>query len=286
MDRNEKYAGDREFSKRQISGNVWYIKASCGCDTHLVIGSEKAAVIDTGENRRDLRQYIEAITDKPLVVLNTHGHFDHTGANGQFKDCPIHMSAFASENCKSPHNYLDPGDFDVDYTPIPVKSGFSVDLGGGHIIEAIAIPCHSPGSLAWLAVKERLLFTGDEVETGQVLIQGEQRMMSSVERYRDNMLKLRERIGEFDYVCPAHNGTPVHKSIIDDYICAAERVMSGAEGKRDIGSATWLSVDDPRTPEDKKAARNNPMFRRMEHNGASLVYSINRIKYADELPLL
>lgn len=281
MDRDIRYTQDPEFVKRQIDKDVWYIKGSMGCDTYVVIGSEKAAVIDTGENRRDLRRYIESITDLPLVVCNTHGHFDHTGANGQFKDCPIFMSQYACGNCKSPHNYLNPEDYDVDYTPLSIKEGDSIDLGNRKL-EVYELPCHSPGSLAFLDRKSKMIFTGDEVETGQVLIHGSQREMCSVERYRDNMLKLKSLYDGFDYACPAHNGTPVYKELVDDYLTTAEKILGGEEGKKAIGGPTWLSPQDPRTPEDKARVLADPQNLRMEYRGASLVYSIHHIHYCDE----
>lgn len=284
MDREERYAEDREFTKRQIEDRVWYITGSKGCDSYVIIGSKSAAVIDTGENRRDLRRFIETITDKPLVVCNTHGHFDHTGANGQFKDCPIYMSQFACDNCKTPHNYLNPQDFDLDYTPQPICEGSVIDLGD-RTLDVYEIPCHSPGSLAYLDRKARMIFTGDEVETGQVLIYGDIRAMCSVERYQDNMKKLKDLCTEYDFVCPAHNGSPVYKTIIDDYLTCCEKILCGEEGKKRVSGPSWLSPQDPRTPEDKAKILTDRRNRRMEYGGASLVYSVNHIYYSQEKPL-
>lgn len=284
MNRDEQYAQDPEFTKRQIADGIWYISGSQGCDSYVVIGNQKAAVIDTGENRRNLRGFVETITDKPLVVCNTHGHFDHTGANGQFKDCPIYMSPFACDNCKTPHNYLNPGDFDLDYTPQPIREGNVIDLGE-RTLEVYEIPCHSPGSLAFLDKKARMIFTGDEIETGQVLIYGDIRMMCSVERCLDNLKKLKALQTEYDFVCPAHNGSPVYKEIVDDYIICCEKILRGEEGKHKVSGSSWLSPRDPRTPEDKKRILEDTKNRRMEYRGASLVYSVNHIYYSQEIPL-
>ena len=53
---------------------------------YLVAGEEKAALIDTGMGFPGLRQLVERLTDKPVIVLNTHGHLDHIGGNDEF-DC-------------------------------------------------------------------------------------------------------------------------------------------------------------------------------------------------------
>jgi glyoxylase-like metal-dependent hydrolase (beta-lactamase superfamily II) len=53
---------------------------------NLIIGRERAALIDTGCGIGDLRKAVKAVTDKPVVVINTHTHPDHLGSNYQFGD--------------------------------------------------------------------------------------------------------------------------------------------------------------------------------------------------------
>jgi glyoxylase-like metal-dependent hydrolase (beta-lactamase superfamily II) len=52
----------------------------------LVIGHDKAALIDTGCGIGNLRRAVEDVTDKPVVVINTHTHPDHIGSNCQFEE--------------------------------------------------------------------------------------------------------------------------------------------------------------------------------------------------------
>lgn len=51
---------------------------------YLLLGSEKALLIDTGNGLSDLPQAIGEITDLPLTVVNTHGHYDHIHGNYLF----------------------------------------------------------------------------------------------------------------------------------------------------------------------------------------------------------
>ena len=53
---------------------------------NLVIGRDKAALIDTGCGIGNLRKAVEDVTDKPILVINTHTHTDHIGSNYQFED--------------------------------------------------------------------------------------------------------------------------------------------------------------------------------------------------------
>src|SRR6476620_12676349 len=53
---------------------------------NLVIGQQKAALIDTGCGIGNLRKAVEEVTDKPVIVINTHTHCDHLGSNTQFAE--------------------------------------------------------------------------------------------------------------------------------------------------------------------------------------------------------
>jgi len=275
----DKFPEDRGFTCRLIRPDTWFIQGILESPaTHLLLGKERALVIDPGQNRNDIRGYIAGITDLPLLVANTHGHFDHTAANGQFRDCPIYMSAYATKECRNAFPHVSREDYCLDYEPIAIEEGHVFALGNRDI-ETIALGCHSPGSLAFLDQKYRLLFTGDELESGQVLIHDvDNRGFASVERYLGNLRKLKARISEVDLICPAHNGSPMDPSIIDSFIENCERIMSGIEGKRDIGSPTFLHgrPDDPRGAESAKL-RFNPAHRRSEWKGTAIIYNVNRV---------
>ena len=48
----------------------------------LLVGTEKAMLIDTGIGIGDLLGAVRQLTDKPLVVVMSHGHGDYTGGCG------------------------------------------------------------------------------------------------------------------------------------------------------------------------------------------------------------
>ena len=58
----------------------------------LLCGEEKAMVIDTGYGFDNVREAVRKLTDKPLVVVNTHGHVDHTCGNFWFEEEEIYIS--------------------------------------------------------------------------------------------------------------------------------------------------------------------------------------------------
>jgi hydroxyacylglutathione hydrolase len=250
------------FSRSQIAERTWSIEG-VGCYAYLLVGDERAMMIDTGMSKLDLRAYVRALTRLPVSVVNTHGHFDHTGGNGWFDLCYMHAEAV--KDAKTP--FGDPGPYRFDYSIETVREGHVFDLGG-RTIEVIEIPAHNPGSIALLDRTRRLLFTGDELEAGQVLLLWPD-ARCTVEGHLCNMKKLQRRSGEYDLICPGHNGTPIDKSFVDAFAENDQRVVDGILGTTNIYSSTFRWG----LPEAELVHK-----RRSEHRGSAIVYDIRQIK--------
>lgn len=48
-----------------------------------------------------------------------------------------------------------------------------------------------------------------------------------VRRHKANMEKLEARSSEFDFICPGHNGAPMAKEYICDFIKLSESILNG-----------------------------------------------------------
>lgn len=254
----------RAFTKRQITENTWVIEG-VGCLSYLLIGEKCAMMIDAGQSTLNLKAYVEKITDKPITgVINTHGHFDHTGGNAWFGIAYMHPEAVV--DAKDIFYGLDESLYSVDYEIETIKEGKTFDLGG-RTLEIIEIPAHNKGSIAILDHENRLIFTGDELESGQVLLmfidEGESKTQF-VEKHQKNMKKLKAREDEYDMILPAHNGTPIYKGYVDRFIECDQMIMDGIEGDKEIHSPT---MNFPGTS----------TLRRLEYNGANIVYDIRYI---------
>lgn len=77
------------FSSVKYNDRLYQIKDPLGVLVTLVIGDNKALVFDTAYGIGDLKEEIRKITDKELIVINSHGHMDHTGGNWQFDEVYI-----------------------------------------------------------------------------------------------------------------------------------------------------------------------------------------------------
>ncbi|GAB4099477.1 MBL fold metallo-hydrolase [Sinomonas halotolerans] len=66
----------------------------------LVVGTERALVVDTGEGPRQAAEVLAAVREKtelPLVVVNTHAHYDHYFGNAAFAAAGV-TEFYAHEN--------------------------------------------------------------------------------------------------------------------------------------------------------------------------------------------
>jgi glyoxylase-like metal-dependent hydrolase (beta-lactamase superfamily II) len=55
-----------------------------------VCGEQRAALIDTGLGIEPIGAVVRRLTDRPVMVVNTHYHFDHVGGNHEFDEIAVH----------------------------------------------------------------------------------------------------------------------------------------------------------------------------------------------------
>lgn len=177
------------YTTTRIAQNVYQISAPLGeieprynaptVHVYLVAGRERVALIDSGMGIGDLRAEVAGLTALPCIVLNTHAHWDHIGANTQFAETAIHeleADAVAQETdlgtirkaMKTPRARaalppsFDPAEYRIRTRPATriLHDGDRIDLGE-HALRVLHIPGHSPGHVAYLDATNGMLFTGD-----------------------------------------------------------------------------------------------------------------------------
>jgi len=123
---------------------------------------------------------------------------------------------------KTPYPSLRDRSYKTNYPIVIITDGFKFELGNREV-EALEIPAHSSGSLAFLDKRERILFTGDEA--APVV------NMRNIVQYEKNMQKLMARRSEYDYVCYGHGKEMVYASIVDCCLANAQHILVGNEGE-------------------------------------------------------
>ena len=88
------------FTTREVAQNVWCIDDHGAANIYLVAGEDSALIIDKGIGTANLRDYIKSQTNLPLIIVNTHGHPDHAGANYQFTE-PIYAHSLDFESIRA-----------------------------------------------------------------------------------------------------------------------------------------------------------------------------------------
>jgi glyoxylase-like metal-dependent hydrolase (beta-lactamase superfamily II) len=184
-------------------------------------------MVDTGFATENIQAYAQALTEKPVrIAANTHGHFDHTGGNGWFDRA--FMSAKALEIANIPYPSLDASKYRTNYIVTLLGDGDKIELGN-RTLEVFDIPAHAPSSVAFLDRKQRILFTGDEVDDCVMLIWMQDEPQPTVEQHAANMEKLLARREDYDYICAGHNLVMAASSWVQDYRENDRLILSGEE---------------------------------------------------------
>lgn len=212
--------------------------------SYLVIGKDKAVVIDTGTGVGNLKQVVSKLNSLPVSVVNTHGHWDHIGNNHQFKEIACYNDSACLERLRSGMDNASlqrsitgdslwkplPEGFDPATWKIPpvnpttlLEEGDTIELGG-RTLEVIHTPGHSPGSMCLLDKKNRILFTGDTFFPGPLYAYPED---VDIEDYMTSIDKLEERLDEYDYLCSGHNDPWVKSEVIPRVAEAFREIMAG-----------------------------------------------------------
>lgn len=236
----------------KINEDTWIINFMNGSQNmYLLEGSERALLIDTGWGAGNLRACVEKLTAKPVTVALTHGHLDHSGGCGEWESALMLPGTEKDLRtcCRLP--------FDVSKLPHPdfehklVKDGDVIDLGG-RTVELMDISAHSNGSLAFLDRKNGYLFVGDELESAQVLMYDAAPEADTpfvldkrLRAHHANMLRIKELEGQWSTLFPAHNGTPIARSYLDDTIALVEHIYAGDAAIEDKLNHIHAEAGDP-----------------------------------------
>lgn len=245
------------FPMVQFKKDTWEIDEFDVASIYVLVGTEKAMVIDCGMGIGDLLGAVRTITDKPLITVITHGHIDHTGNGRQFgqlwihpadQDAPIPQSierrrydieriARRQKGCiGAPFTMFNlyPYDINVDVRepeeepPVlhDLYDGQTFDLGGGRVITAYECPGHSKGQMMFLDEQTRSLFVGDALNfnlgVGAV----------SVETTWKSLKKIRDLGGRYDGIYNGHHdfralGMPLDDDCLPNAIAICEDVLAG-----------------------------------------------------------
>jgi len=226
------------FSCADLGNGIFAITAWMKEQIYLVLGSESALLIDTGMGIGSLRKYIESLTTLPLIVMNTHGHPDHAGGNGEFEEVYQHSADvdIYQKMCTKEYRLSDMeavcgkafADKESQLIPqggllLPLKDRRKFDLGN-RTIEIIHMPGHTPGSICLYDSSTETLFSGDTIVGVDCWLYLDH--CAPLETYYKALEKLKAQNWTIQSICPGHLPTPLKPEMIDLFIGGAGRILS------------------------------------------------------------
>ncbi|MFC3928539.1 MBL fold metallo-hydrolase [Streptococcus caprae] len=243
------------YTAYQIRPGTWVINFMSGSQNiYLLEGEDKALLLDTGYGSGTLRAFAESLTDKPLICANTHFHPDHAGGNGEFEEVLIPRGHEIDDHSVTKNT----GPFDITALPFPnykrltLEAGDTIELGNRSIELLDVQPAHCNSALFFLDRRERMLFCGDEMEAAQVILFENSRNEAAAKSYdikerllnfKANTELLQAYADHYDYLMPNHNGAPIDKSYLEDYLQLVEKIFDGTARIEDKLNHRFIEMD-------------------------------------------
>lgn len=182
------------------NNNTWIIEDD-GVRCFLLQGNDKAALIDTGMNIENIKEVVEGLSDKEIILLNTHADRDHVAGNSQFDTVHISIHELAFY-CKS--NTIN--------NVVCLFEGDIIDLGDRKL-EVINIAGHTPGSIGFYDINNKILISGDPIQKdGRVFMFSEHR---NIYAYVASLDRLNRRKDDFVEIWPSHGVLPLDNNSIE-----------------------------------------------------------------------
>ncbi len=177
------------FTVERLDGDTYAISEYRHWEhTHcyLLLGRDRALVIDTGLGVAPLAPVVGALTALPVAAALTHAHWDHIGGLGGFGEKLVHgleaewlsgsfplpLFVVKSNLTRPPHEL--PPDFDPEGYVLysggataALSDGQAIDLGG-RVVTALHTPGHSPGHLCYWEEERGVLYSGDLLYQGKL----------------------------------------------------------------------------------------------------------------------
>ncbi|CAK7259977.1 MULTISPECIES: MBL fold metallo-hydrolase [unclassified Shinella] len=181
------------YSVRRLDDGVTaisepYIQEFYRCNVWHVRGRDRDMLVDSGMGVVSLREWVPLVTERDLIAVASHTHFDHIGCHHEFECRAVHAAEADLLASPTRQNTLaDPYVTDEIFDALPpepycskcyavkkapatriLEDGDVIDLGDRRF-EVIHTPGHSPGGIALHEKATEILFSGDIVYDGPLI---------------------------------------------------------------------------------------------------------------------
>jgi glyoxylase-like metal-dependent hydrolase (beta-lactamase superfamily II) len=228
--------------------------------SYLIVGRDRALLFDTGLGLVPIRPVVEELTRLPVVVLNSHTHFDHVGGNADFDRILARDTEYTRSNARGfPHEALageveptslcrgvPPGvDTSAYHTRAwkpagTVAEGDRIELGG-RTLEVLEVPGHTPDAIALLDRAHGLLWTGDTYYDSTIWLYVPE---TSLDDYERSIGRLAALAPQLERLLPAHNTAAAEPRRLVAAKEAIRKIRAGSvKGRDESGNRVVFPFD-------------------------------------------
>jgi hydroxyacylglutathione hydrolase len=158
---------------------------------YLFTDAGEGIIIDPGDQAADILKAVKISGAKIKIIVNTHYHFDHTGANAELKT--VLGAGVAIHESEKPF---------IEFMPDRWLKDGDIIAAGGVSLRVINTPGHTKGSVCLLG--DGFVFSGDTVfdaTVGRMDLPG-----GSAPDMQKSLQKLDQTLSEGATVYPGHGG--------------------------------------------------------------------------------
>ncbi|MDR0473530.1 MAG: MBL fold metallo-hydrolase [Treponema sp.] len=224
------------YTTKQINSWLYSIYDPLGVYCYLATGNDSALLFDTAHGIGSLPDLIREITDKPLTVVVSHGHIDHSSGAYQFDEAWMNEGDFDLTRMHTSEEFRERFVVDVlaeKKLALPdgfIKESFikagtgnlkNLNIGrvfdlGGLQLEVVAMEGHTHGSVGLLSREQRILLDSDAANSHIWMFLDESLPVSSYIAMLERTMKL-----DFDTFFVGHSDSPLPKTDFEKYIAVA-----------------------------------------------------------------
>ncbi|MEK7079078.1 MAG: MBL fold metallo-hydrolase [Patescibacteria group bacterium] len=222
------------FTIVELQRNIWGIAEFGHSEkviSYLFIGNSQALLFDTGMGIGDIKKAVKKITNLPILVINSHTHFDHIGGDHQFDKIILFNHRLSQANAKKgfSQKYMfgaykkksfikkPPRLFSfAKYNIKPFSWTQMVKNNDKLLIDPftfkiIHTPGHSPDSICLYEKNTGILLSGDTLYPGNIYLHLKESNTADYIKSINKLMRL-----TLSKIFPAHNGfyfdiTHLHK---------------------------------------------------------------------------
>lgn len=238
------------FKVYKAPGNVYAIYDDSQWEEnicYLVIGSDKALLVDTSMGLSSIKDVVDELTDLPVTVLLTHTHHDHMGGMHEFDDVWCFDSEQAIERCTTGLDEFGDITYELEddalRQPLPagidasnyriqgvaptntVKDGDVIDLGNRQL-KVFATPGHTGDSICLVDAENHLLFTGDTYYPADLFAFSEDADLATYAKTMDKLVSLIDEY-QIEIIYTGHNEIVTDTSLVGKAATAMRQILEG-----------------------------------------------------------